>query len=323
MKAITHTRFGPPDVLTLVDVPKPAPGRGEVLIKIHATTVTAAECGMRRGEPRWGRVVLGFRRPRKRLRTLGLEFSGEVEAVGPGVRRFAPGDEVFGFTGFRPGALAQYKCLPEAASVELRPMSVSHEQAAAAVDGATTADYFLTRAGVKAGDKVLVNGASGSLGTYGVQLAKLLGAEVTAVCGARNAELVRELGADHVIDYARHDFTRDTGAYDVIFDALGKSTFAKARAALTARGRYAPTTGLPNAFLAVWTALRPGKKVVGGMSVRKNAALARVRELVDAGELAVVIDRTYPIEDIVAAHRYVDTGHKVGNVVITVDHVRS
>lgn len=323
MKAITHTRFGSPDVLTLVDVPKPAPARGEVLIKIRATTVTSAECGMRRGEPRWGRVILGFRRPRRTLRTLGLEFSGEVEAVGPGVGRFAPGDEVFGFTGFRPGALAEYKCLPESASVELRPMSASHEQAAAAVDGATTAHFFLTRAGVKAGDRVLVNGASGSLGTYGVQLAKLLGAEVTAVCGTRNADLMRELGADHVIDYTRHDFTSDTGAYDVIFDAIGKSTFAKSRRALTARGRYAPTTGLPNVFLALWTALRPGKKVVGGMSVTKNAALRHIRELIDAGKLTIVIDRAYPIEETAEAHRYVDTGHKVGNVVITVAPVRS
>ena len=317
MQAITFSRYGAPDVLSLVELPQPVPGPGEVLVKVHATTVTSAECGMRRGEPRWGRVILGPRRPRKRMRVLGLEFSGEVESVGDRVRRFAPGDEVYGFTGFSPGACAQYKCVAETASVEIKPGGISHEQAAAAVDGATTALFFLRdRAKVQPGEKVLVNGASGSIGTYAVQLAKHLGAEVTAVCGPRNVDLVRSLGADHVIDYTREDFTENT--YDVVFDTVGKSSFRKARRALTARGRFLPTTGLRYFLLGLVTA-----RVVTGMSVRKNAGLRYVRELVESGRLTVVVDRVYPLEEAVEAHRYVDSGHKVGNVVLAVNHVRS
>ncbi|MGX7824678.1 NAD(P)-dependent alcohol dehydrogenase [Actinokineospora sp. 24-640] len=318
MKAIVYDRFGPPEVLELRDVLKPAPKDNEVLIKVHATTATAAECLMRKGEPLWGRVILGFRRPRKRMRTLGLEVSGEIESVGRDVRRFAPGDQVFGFAGFNVGALAEYKCLPESASLALKPATLSHAEAAAAVDGATTALFFLRdKAKVRAGQRVLVNGASGSIGTYAVQLAKHFGAEVTGVCGPRNVDLVKSLGADTVVDYTREDFTKHANRYDVIFDTVTKSSFALCRNALTEDGRYIPTTGLGNVFRSLWTSTRR-KKVTTGMSVRKNAGLVFVKELVEAGELRIVVDRSYRLDQAAEAYRYVETGHKSGNVVIAV-----
>ena len=319
MKAIIHTRFGGPEVLELAQVPKPTPKDGEVLVKVHATTVTTAECKMRRGEPLWGRLILGLRRPRRKLRTLGLELAGEIEAVGKDVHRFQPGDQVFGFTGFDIGAYAEYKCLPETASLALQPVDKTYEEAAAAVDGATTALFFLRdKAKVRTGQKVLVNGASGSVGTYAVQLAKSFGAEVTGVCGPHNTELVKSLGADKVIDYTTEDFTDNAEEYDVVFDAVGRNSFARCKGSLTEHGCYVPTSGLNNNLLQLWTSIRGGRKVVTGMSVRKNDALAYIKQLIEAGKLRIVIDRSYPLERIVEAHRYVDTGHKSGNVVITV-----
>lgn len=314
-----HTAFGPPDVLRLTEVETPVPGHGEVLIKVVATTVTAAEAAMRRGEPRWGRVVLGFTRPRRRMRTLGMELAGEVAAVGAGVTRFRPGDRVFGFTGFGLGAYADYKCMPEQRSLAAMPANVTFEQAAAAVDGATTALFFLRdRARVQPGQRVLVVGASGSVGSYAVQLAKHLGAHVTGVCGTRNLALAAELGADRVIDYTKEDFTTGSERYDVVFDTLGRSSFRACRKILTAKGCYAPTTGLGNVPLVWLTALTGGRRVVGGMSVDKTELLVYVRDLIEQDRLRIVVDRTYPLERIAEAHRYVDTGHKTGNVVITV-----
>lgn len=319
MRAAVHTRFGSPDVVRVVDSAVPVPGDNDVLIKVHATTVTSAESAMRRGEPLWGRVVIGLRRPRRKLRTLGMEIAGVVEAVGADVRRFEPGDEVFGFTGFAAGGHAEYARMPASGSLEAKPVGVAFGDAAAAVDGATTALFFLReKVGVRAGQRVLVNGASGSIGTYAVQLAKLFGAEVVGVCGPGNVELVESLGADRVIDYTRHDFTQDVDAYDVVFDTVGKSSFRASRRALRAGGRYVPTTGVANVFWGLWTAMRGGKKVVVGMSVRKNAALLAVKELLESGRLRIVVDRTYPLERIAEAHRYVDTGRKRGNVVVTV-----
>ena len=212
MKAAEYDRFGPPEVLEVVERPRPTPGATEVLVRVHATTVTTAECHMRRGRPLWGRVILGFRRPRRRMRRLGLEFAGEVVEVGSGVTRCAPGDEVFGFTGFRLGAAAEYLCLPQSGSFAPKPAGVPFARAAASVDGSTTALYFLQgKAHVRAGQRVLVIGASGSIGTYAVQLAHRFGAEVTGVCSGRNADLVRSLGADHVVDHTRdglHDERR-------------------------------------------------------------------------------------------------------------------
>ena len=319
MRTVKYDRFGPPEVLRLEEVDKPVPRDDEVLIRVRASTVTSAECQMRAGRPLWGRVVLGFWRPRRRMRTLGLELAGEVEAVGRGVRRFQRGDEVFGFAGFNVGACADYKCLPEKASLALKPANTTYDEAAAAVDGATTALFFLRDKGrTQRGEKVLVNGAAGSIGTYAVQLAKHFGAEVTGVCGGRNAELVRSLGADHVVDYTRENFTENGERYDIVFDAVGRTSFAACRGSLTRTGRYLATTGLINYPLSVWTAVRGGPRVISGMSVDKNAALDFLRDLIEADRLRIIIDRRYPLERIVDAHRYVDAGHKTGNVVISV-----
>ena len=317
MRAAVHTKFGPPDVVQVVETEVPPLRRGDVLIKVHATTVTSAETAMRQGKPRWGRLILGLTRPRRPLRTLGLEFAGVVESVSPDVSSFRPGDEVFGFTGFAAGAHAEYLRLPATASLAPKP-AVTFPEAAAAVDGATTALYFLRdKAEVRPGQHVLINGASGSIGTYAVQLAKHLGATVTAVCGPSNISLVRSLGADEVIDYTARDFTADVETYDVVFDTVTRSSFARCRRSLRPGGAYIPTTGLANHLRALWTALRGGKRVLTGMSVNKRALLATISALIDEGKLRVIIDRTYPLAEIAEAHRYVDAGHKRGNVVVT------
>ncbi|MDT2009679.1 NAD(P)-dependent alcohol dehydrogenase [Rhodococcus opacus] len=319
MKAVMYAEFGPPEVLGIHEVDRPIPRPGEVLVRVRATTVTRAETLMRRGRPRWGRLILGVSRPRRNRRTLGLEFAGVIEATGADVRRFAPGDQVFGFAGFHLGACAEYVCLPESASLEQKPAGISFEEAAAAVDGPSTALYFLRdRAHVRSGQHVLVNGASGSIGTYAVQLAKHFGAEVTAVCSARNTELVTELGADHVIDYQKEDFSSRRDTYDVIFDTVTAASFARCRRALTPHGCYVPTTGLINWPLGAWTALRGGRTVRPGMSVEKRSALAFVKELIESDGLRIVVDRNFPMDRVVDAHRYVDQGHKVGNVTVTI-----
>ncbi|MBB5805852.1 NADPH2:quinone reductase [Saccharothrix ecbatanensis] len=321
MKAIVHARFGSPDVLEVREVAKPVPGKNEVLIKVRATTVTTAESRMRQGKPLWGRVVIGLLRPRRRMRTPGTEVAGEIESVGVDVRRFKPGDEVFGFTGFALGGHAEYCLMPEQGSLAPKPVNRSFAEAVAAVDGATTALYFLRdKARVLVGQRVLVNGASGGIGTYAVQLAKHFGAEVTGVCGPGNVELVRSLGADHVVDYTKEDFTRHADTYDVIFDTVGRSSFPRAKPALKKNGRYLSTDGLVNVFWSLWTSARRGKRVVFGMSVGKNEKLAVIKELIEADELRIVVDREYPFARIAEAHRHVDTGHKKGNVVVTVDH---
>jgi NADPH:quinone reductase-like Zn-dependent oxidoreductase len=320
MKAIVHTQYGSPDVLHLEEVPKPVPKDNEVLIKVYATTVTSAECGMRKGQPLWGRIILGLTKPRKKLRTLGLELAGEIEAVGKNVTRFRVGDQVFGFTGFGVGACAEYKCMPETGSLALKPVNKSYEEAVAVVDGASTALYFLRdKANILPGQKVLINGASGSIGTYAVQLAKYFEAEVTGVCGTRNVELVKSLGADHVIDYSQADFTKNRETYDVIFDTVGKSSFSRCKMVLKRDGCYISTTGLINYFLVLWTSIIGTKKVKSGMSVEKNKALIFLKEMVEADKLKIIIDRCYPLEQTAEAHRHVETGHKKGNVVITVE----
>lgn len=319
MKAIVWTNYGPPEALQLQEVAKPVPQDNELLIRVHATTVTAADCLMRRGEPRWGRLILGLRKPRRRFRIPGLELAGEVAAVGKAVQRFQEGDQVFGFTGFRVGAYAEYTCLPEKGSLAIKPGNLSYAEAATAVDGATTALFFLRdKAHIQPGDKVLIIGASGSIGTYAVQLAHYFGAEVTGVCSSGNIELVKSLGADRVIDYTKEDFTKNQDAYDIIFDTVGKSSFAQCKKALKRHGRYLPTTGLKNNFLMLWTAVTGDKKVITGMSVEKNDALIFLKGLLEAEKIKPVIDRCYPLAQIAEAHRYVDTGHKKGNVVISV-----
>ena len=249
---------------------------------------------------------------------LGLEFAGQVTALGPAASRYEIGDRVFGFTGFGVGANAEYKCLSERASLTTMPPNVSYAQAAASVDGFTTAWYFLRElAQVRKGQRVLVLGGSGSIGTYAVQLASRTGAVVHAVCSGRNAKLVESLGAERVYDYTVEDFTAGGERYDVVFDTVGRSSFAQCRAVLAPRGYYLPTTGLVNNVLALRTAITRGPRVRTGMSVRKHAALAELRDLLAQDALRVIIDRSYPLAELAEAHRYVDSGHKTGNVVIT------
>jgi NADPH:quinone reductase-like Zn-dependent oxidoreductase len=317
MKAVIYSRYGAPDVLQYQEVAKPIPKDAEILIKVYATTITAADCIMRKGKPLWGRLILGLTRPGRKI--LGLELAGVVEAVGKDVRRFKCGDQVYGFTGFTLGAYAEYLCMPERGSLALKPTNMTYEEAAATVDGASTALFFLKdKARIRPGQKVLIIGASGSIGTFAVQLAKYFGCEVTGVCSTPNVDMVGSLGADHVIDYTREDFTQNGETYDIIFDTVGKSSFAQCRRALTQTGVYLPTTGLINHLLRLWTTLRGGKRVISGMSIDKTSALIFLKTLIEAGQLKPVIDRCYPLEHTAEAHRYVDTGHKKGNVVIIV-----
>jgi NADPH:quinone reductase-like Zn-dependent oxidoreductase len=317
MKAAIYTRYGSPDVLQLTDLEKPVPKANEVLIKVYATTVTSAETLLRVGKPYWGRIILGFTKPRRQI--LGMEFAGDIEAVGKDVTRFKIGEKVYGFSGFRLSANAEYLCMPESGSLGLKPTNLSYEKAAAAVDGASTALFFLKKlAKIQAGQKVLINGASGSIGTYAVQLAKYFAADVTAVCSGRNAELVKSLGADKVIDYGEEDFTQNTARYDIIFDTIGKSSFAQCKKVLSTNGVYLSTTGLINHLLMLWTSFRSGKKVAAGFSIEKNEALVFLKELIETDTLNVVIDKSYRLDEIAEAHRYVDTGRKKGNVVIII-----
>lgn len=320
MKAVMYRRFGPPSVLRVCEIDPPTPRAREVRIRVHATTVTSAECAMRRGRPWWGRLLIGLLRPRRRFRILGTELAGVVDAVGSEITRFEVGERVFGFAGFRIGANAESMCLPESASLARMPDGLGFEEAAAAVDGASTALFFLRdRAGLSAGQSVLIVGASGSIGTYAVQLAKWLGAEVTGVCSTRNVDLVRSLGADHVIDYTRADPVGRRHAYDVVFDTVGACSFGASKPALRPSGVYMSTMISPGAlWQQLWTRLVPGPRVLAGMSVEKTDALRLVGRLIEDGALQIVVDRRYPLERIAEAHRYVDTGRKRGNVVITV-----
>lgn len=320
MRKVVFEQYGPPEVLDVIECDEPRPKSNEVRVRIHATTVTTAAAKMRRGEPRWMRPLTGVMKPRARYRTLGTEFAGVVDAVGHAVTRFREGDEVFGFAGWYIGANADHLCLPEDVSLAPKPTETPFRQAASAVDGATTALHFLRdRAKLRAGQRVLIVGASGSIGTYAVQLAKRLGAEVTGVCGTSNLDLVRSLGADQVIDY-RYENVRDAGKrWDVVFDTVGVSSFAESESVLAERGVFVPTViSIRSLFEGVCTPLTGGKRLVGGVSMDKHEPLRYVAELLADDALRVVIDTTFPMDRIRDAHRLVDTGHKRGNVAIDV-----
>jgi NADPH:quinone reductase-like Zn-dependent oxidoreductase len=323
MKAIICTKYGPPEVLQLCEVDKPTPKENEVLIKIHATTVSSADVLMRKSESFMSRLILGFSKPRKKYRIMGLELAGEIESVGKEAKRYKPGDQVFGFTGFNPGTYAEYICMKEKGSLAIKPSNISFEEAVSFVDGASTALFFLKdKANIQKGQKVLIIGASGGIGTFAVQLAKVLEAEVTGICSTSNADMVRLLGADKVIDYTKEDFSKSGETYDVIFDTAGKSSFKHCKSSLTENGLYLVTTGamIKNYLLTFWTKLFNSKKFIFAMSVEKNEALEYIKKLIEAGRLKPIIDRTYPLEQIVEAHQYVEQGRKNGNVVITVSH---
>jgi NADPH:quinone reductase-like Zn-dependent oxidoreductase len=322
MKAIVYKKYGSPNVLESLEVEKPTPEPNEVLIKVFATTVTTADCMMRRGDTLLSRILLGLIKPMKKYQILGTEFSGKIEATGSKVKKFKPGDEVYAFRGFGTGCYAQYKCMNENGSLAIKPVNMTFEEAASVVDGATTALFFLKeKANIQKGQKVLINGASGSIGTFAVQLAKYLGAEVTAVCSTKNIELVKSLGADKVVDYIKEDFAQTGDTYDIIFDTVGKSSFAHCRKALNTNGKYIATVMTFKIILQSFlTKSGNKKKVIFAMSLNKTEALNFIRPLIEDGKLRTIIDKKYQLEELREAHAYVEEGHKKGNVVITVTH---
>jgi NADPH:quinone reductase-like Zn-dependent oxidoreductase len=326
MKAIVWTKYGSPDVLQLREIAKPTPKANEVLIKIYATTVTAGDCEARNLKmpilirlPM--RMYVGLTKP-KRVKILGQEFAGEIEAIGKDVKRFRAGDQVFGTTGLGFGAYAEYICLPEKSAMGVlatKPANMTYEESAAVPTGGLEALHFIRKGNIQCGEKVLIIGAGGSIGSFAVQLARYFGAEVTGVDSTSKMEMLRSIGADHVIDYAEEDFTRNGETYDVIFDVPGKSSFSDGIRSLKQNGRYILVNpGLSHMLQGSRITIRTGKKVLLGAGSRKTEDLLFLRDLIEAGQIKAVIDRLYSLEQIAEAHRYVDTGHKKGNVVINV-----
>jgi NADPH:quinone reductase-like Zn-dependent oxidoreductase len=322
MKAIVHTKYGPPDELQLKEVQKPVPKENEVLIKIQATTVTTTDCNARNFTfvPKsfmfFARLVFGFKKPK--INILGIDLAGEIEAVGKDVKLFKKGDQVFGSPGTKFGAHAEYVCVPEDGALAIKPASISWEEAAAISLAGNTALFFIRDlAKIQTGQKILIHGASGAIGTYAVQLAKYYGAEVTGVCSATNAEMVKSLGADKVIDYTKEDFTKTDERYDFVFDVVGKTTFLQCKGILKQKGIYLENNlELKDILIMMWRSLVGGKKIKGGVSIESAENLNFFIELIESGKLKPVIDRTFPLEKTAEAFRYVELGHKKGNVII-------
>ncbi len=315
MKAVVQDRYGPPEVLRIEEVERPVPKDDEMLIRVRASTVSQSDTHLRRPSPFLWRFIFGFRRPRSR--TLGVELAGEVVAVGAAVREFQVGDAVFGRPSRFFGAHAEYICASERAALALKPASMSFEEAAAVADGADQALGTLRKAEVQEGRRIVIYGASGSLGTAAVQLAKHFGANVTAVCGTDHVELVRSLGADEVIDYRKQDFTKNGQTYDAIIDAVGKYSFRKGRHALRPGGIYVATDGF-EIFVMFVVARFTGKRFRVGIGTRRKQDVLLLKQLIEAGEFRAVIDRRYPMDQVVEAHRYVEGWHKAGNVVLVI-----
>ena len=324
MKAIVYTKYGSPDVLQLKEVAKPTPKDNEVLIKTHATTVTSGDWRVRSlnvpiGFGLMSRLVFGVLRPRQPI--LGTELAGEIESVGKDVSKFKVGDQVFAFDGASMGCHAEYKCMPEDGAVALKPANLTYDEAAAISFGGTTALNFFRRGKLQRGERVLVNGASGGVGTAAVQLAKHFAADVTGVCSTANVELVRSLGANQVIDYTKEDFTENGETYDVIVDTVGTAPFSRSKDSLKEGGRLLLVLGgLPDMLLIPWVSMTSSKKIIAGPATERAEDLRFLAELAQAGEFRPAIDRRYPFEQIAEAHRYVDTGRKKGNVIITLEH---
>jgi len=320
MKAAVHTRYGPPDVVRISEVDKPAAKDNEVLVKVHATTVNRTDSGLRAAKPFINRFFTGLLRPR--VTVLGNEFAGAVEAVGGGVRSFKVGDRVFGYNGTRFGAHAEYVAMPQDGSLATMPAKVTYEEAAPSTEGSHYALSLIRKAKIRRGQDVLVYGATGAIGSAAVQLLKHLGAEVTTVCDTKHLELVRGLGADRVIDYTAEDFTKDQQSYDVVLDAVGKSSFGRCKRLLKPRGIYLSTDLGPlsqNPILALITPLLRGKKVMFPIPKDDQEMVRYFKELLESGAFKPVIDRRYRLDQIVEAYRYVETGQKIGNVVISIE----
>jgi len=323
MKSIVCTKYGPPDVLQLKEIEKPTPRDNEVLIRVYAALVTPADCAFRKGEPFISRFFSGLQKPKF---IPGDEIAGVIEAAGKDVTVFKKGDPVFGSSGLTFGAHAEYKCLPERETLALKPANLSYGEAAAVCYAGLTALPFLRdKANIQSGQKILINGASGAIGTFAVQLAKYYGAEVTGVCSTANVELVKSLGAEKVIDYTREDFTKTGQTYDIIFDVVAKSSFSRCKSSLNQSGIYLTTFPSPGVMLQMlWTSKFSRKKAIfAATGLRPPGEKARdlifLKELAEAGKIKSVIDKSYPLEYIAEAHSYVEKGHKRGNVIITLD----
>ncbi|MBA3683015.1 MAG: NAD(P)-dependent alcohol dehydrogenase [Bacteroidetes bacterium] len=319
MKAVVYTKYGPPEVLYLKDVDKPIPKANEVLIKIHATTVNRTDCGFRKAEYFAVRIVGGLFKPKNHI--LGTELAGEIEAIGNDVKTFKVGDKAFGLKCMKFGAHAEYICVNEEGSITAMPENVSYEEAAASCEGPWLALTYLKKVNLKKGDKILINGATGSIGSAGVQLAKYFGAEITATSNTKNMDLVKSLGADIVIDHTKEDFTKIKGSFDYIFDAVGKSTFFKCKHLLKPKGIYFSTELGPNSqniWMALLTPLLGGKKVIFPIPKDTKEDIIFFKKLIEEGKYKAVIDKTYPFDQFLDATKYADTGQKTGNVVLKV-----
>ena len=314
MKAIVYEKYGPPDVLELKEVEKPAPKDNEVLIKVHASTVTPMDWRFRNGRTLIARFMTGLLKPKYSI--LGVELAGEIESAGKDVKLFKQGDQVYG--GGRPGAHAEYMCMPED-KVAMKPSNMTYEEAAAVHFGATTALLFLRDKGrIQNSQKVLINGASGGVGTFAVQLAKYFGTEVAGVCSTTNLELVQSLGAYRVIDYTKEDFTKNGQTYDIIFDAVGKNSYSRCKGSLNQKGIYLNTVAtIPLLLQMLWTSKIGSKKAIFAMQPIRTEDLIFFKDLIEAGKVKTVIDRCYPLEQTAEAHRYAEKGHVKGKVVIT------
>ena len=321
MRAILCTKYGSPEVLQLGEVKKPTCMDDEVLIKIYATTVTAGDCEIRSFKMKallWlpARIYMGIRKPKKPI--LGMELAGEIESVGKNVKFFKKGDSVFADTGFHFGSYAEYVCLASKNAMAIKPVNMTYEEAAAVPIGGLNALHFLKKGNIQIGEKVLIYGASGSIGTFAIQIAKCFGAEVTGVCGTTNLELVKSLGAHKVIDYTREDFTKNGELYDVIFDTKGTTSFLRVKRSLKEKGRYlSANPKMIDMVSGIWAAMTSSKKVILEASSQETKDLIYIKELIEDGKIRSVIDRRYSMEQIREAHSYVEKGHKKGNVVIT------
>ncbi len=324
MKAVVCTKYGPPDVLQLQEVEKPVPTSNEVLIKVHAATATTASVIGRIGKPHFVRLFFGLTKPRKPI--LGQELAGEIEAIGSDVKSFKVGDRVFGMTGTDLGAHAQYKCMNENSALARMPQDATFDDAAAIVEGGLTALNFLKhKAAIKQGQHIVIYGASGSVGTASIQVARAFGATVTAICCNANFDLVKSLGADFVIDYRQEDFTENGSTYDIIFDTVGKLSFSKCKNSLTPTGIYLDAGGVWTIFPMMWTSLMGGRKAMLATTYTRSAEanltdLETLKTLVEQGDFRAVIDKRYPLDDLATAYCYVDTGRKRGNLVINISH---